>query len=95
MLVGLFSTHCIMFACFTFVSTEIGLMYSKQLVLLNFFLFLGDQNLGSPMMPQSIRSQTPVQGGMPNPMHPLPNNPAGMSQIRMSGSQMQVGGLEL
>ena len=42
------------------------------------------------MMPQSIRSQTPVQGGMQNAMHPLPNNPAGMSQMRMSGSQMQV-----
>ena len=43
------------------------------------------------MMPQSIRSQTPVgAGGMPNQM--LPNNPAAaqMSQMRMAGSQMQV-----
>ena len=53
------------------------------------FDFSGDQNHGSPMMPQSIRSQTPVgAGGMPNQM--LPNNPAQMSQMRMAGSQMQV-----
>ena len=50
----------------------------------------GDQNHGSPMMPQSIRSQTPGGGGMPNQMNPLPNNPAAMSQMRMSGSQGQV-----
>ena len=43
------------------------------------------------MMPQSIRSQTPGGGGMPNQMNPLPNNPAAaMSQMRMSGSQGQV-----
>lgn len=50
----------------------------------------GDPNHGSPMMPQSIRSQTPGGGGMPNQI-PLPNNPAAMSQMRMPGSQVQMG----
>jgi hypothetical protein len=49
----------------------------------------GDQNHGSPMMPGSIRSQTPGAGGMANQMNPLPNNPAAMSQMRMSGSQVR------
>ena len=45
------------------------------------FTFLGDQNHGSPMMQQSMRSQTPVMS--------VPNNP-GMGQPRMGGPQGNV-----
>ena len=48
---------------------------------------IGDQNQGSPMMPHGIRSQNP---GMPNQMNSLPNNPAGMNNMRMGGPGGQV-----
>ena len=55
---------------------------------LNIILYyLGDQNHGSPMMPQGIRSQNP---GMPNQMNSLPNNPQGMNNMRMAGPGGQV-----
>ena len=40
--------------------------------------FLGDQNHGSPMMQQSMRSQTPG-------MNPVPNNQGMPGQPRMGG----------
>ena len=39
------------------------------------------------MMPHGIRSQNP---GMPNQMNSLPNNPAGMNNMRMGGPGGQV-----
>ena len=48
--------------------------------------FLGDQNQGSPMMQQGIRSQNP---GMPNQMNSLPNNPSAMNNMRMGGPGAQ------
>ena len=33
-------------------------------------------------------NQMNPSGGMPNQMNPLPNNPAAISQMRMSGSQV-------
>lgn len=44
---------------------------------------LGDQNHGSPMMQQNMRSQTPV-------MNPVPNSQQGMGQPRMVGPQGNV-----
>lgn len=39
------------------------------------------------MMPQPIRSQTPV-GGMPNQLNQLQTNQSMMSHMRMQGSQV-------
>ena len=46
-------------------------------------LILGDQNHGSPMMQQNMRSQTPG-------MNPVPNSQQGMGQPRMVGPQGNV-----
>ena len=43
----------------------------------------GDQNHGSPMMQQNMRSQTPG-------MNPVPNSQQGMGQPRMVGPQGNV-----
>ena len=47
------------------------------------FFVSGDQNHGSPMMQQNMRSQTPG-------MNPVPNSQQGMGQPRMVGPQGNV-----
>ena len=52
------------------------------------YLISGDQNHGSPMMQQNIRSQTPGMNPVPNSQQGMPG--PGMGQPRMVGPQGNV-----
>ena len=67
----------------TFLKEKVPSVGNFSDLLFMYSFVSGDQNHGSPMMQQNMRSQTPG-------MNPVPNSQQGMGQPRMVGPQGNV-----